>query len=380
MSDSRLIPDFKNIIIIDIEIEEDIREFGKSNTDFPGYESRKKDTLYVIRVNKAEQNKRLFLATQWPKSYQALSVRDLVLFVDDEELWGAEVGDHPLPAAEDEKNTPEIAATTFAEYAITLESYCKKEIQKYNQDIDSNKKLLPTSHPPFLVREDGGGRSGSSSNGEDSDNSDNSDVGNQPVLLFSKEEEKEITDFFGSDLIDSVRELSKIFNKKAEADRKASRNHIKESGKQEFETLIKTLKYQTPRDKLDKKAASANEGVKAIAEAAKALKDKLKLTTLWQKVGKWILRIVGAIAAAAPGAYYGAKYGAVAGAAIGGGVASVPAATIGAVGGGLAGGVFGLWAGHKAGKWLSHRNSTIAKAYHSATIDEAVNRRMERVK
>ncbi len=191
--------------------------------------------------------------------------------------------------------------------------------------------------------------------------------------IFSEEEQKPITAFFGSDLIDSLNKIAVAFSKQHEADREAKRSDQEYPGETELDQLITALKEKTPKTPMTKEEAGENFGVLAIATAAQALKEKLGLTLGWW-AWKQVLRLIECITQAAPGAWAGAKVGAAAGTAAGAGIGSIPAATVGTVAGGILGGGFTLWVGHKAGAghWLSHLSTTIAQADHSATADTAI--------
>lgn len=216
--------------------------------------------------------------------------------------------------------------------------------------------------------------------------------------LFNEKQEKAITDFFGSDLLDSVKKLVEFFiiksrnygwtrekldvefpeelnNDKAAYDEKSNSLFIKEEdaikGEDTFYQLVELLKG-TPA-KTSKKTIDWYENVQAIAFR---LEEELKQAGWGPFISKWMSRILGAITLAIPGVICGVKYGAAGAAVIGGGAGSIPAATLGGIMGGLIGLGFGMWSGYKLSKWSGYWvNSAIARADYSAKIVEVIQKK-----
>ncbi len=377
----RLIPEIKHITVLEFNVAT-LDEIKEQNF-IPG--GQRKDHLYVIRLKKGKKDAKLFLAPVWPKRYNALvqeqKVDDLIGVKDHQELLECKKDQKHILPSESPTSLPAISAQTFSFYGNMLNQHCRQKIEE-NAPKKGDAFSIDT-----LVGSDGENdeatnlfpQSPRTSNFAQTQTQSSPSDSAQQQAIFSPEEEKQITDFFGNDLIDSLNKIQAAFSKQHKADVEEKRSEQQYPGETELEQLIDALKKKTPKTPMTKEEAGEDTGVLQIAATAQALKEKLGLTLGWW-AWKQVLRLIECITQAAPGAWAGAKVGAAAGTAAGVGVGSIPAATVGTVAGGILGGGFTLWVGHKAGAghWLSHLSTTIAQADHSATADTAITSKMKK--
>ncbi len=136
MAYTRLIPNFKTIVIIEYDVAT-VDEL-KGSLDLPGHQLREENTLYVIRLKKAaQQGKKLILTTRWPTSYQTLVAQrkayNFLYSPDDLELLKATAGKHQMPDNEiPMENPPEISVQRFKGYAEGLDQICREKISSQN--------------------------------------------------------------------------------------------------------------------------------------------------------------------------------------------------------------------------------------------------------
>ncbi|MCD6039972.1 MAG: hypothetical protein K0S27_1372 [Gammaproteobacteria bacterium] len=199
--------------------------------------------------------------------------------------------------------------------------------------------------------------------------------------LFTEEQEESIERFFGTHLLDEVKELKTLL---CPNDQWELKNDPGDALK--FARLVTALKA-TPPQKMTPHEASENPAVQEIAHAAAALREWLRLTeeddghhhkdgvynrARWISRHKLIVRIITSILLIAPGALAGFKAGAALGATVGGGVFSVPSAMIGGCTGALLGGGLGLFGGRYIWKKLADSERECGQDVHSALVDMAV--------
>jgi hypothetical protein len=192
--------------------------------------------------------------------------------------------------------------------------------------------------------------------------------------LFFPYEETNIKDFWGSDLLASVKKLNKMLNngkgsnqesqdeQELKDNKDVSNNETKDEEKEArrlFEDLVQELK-KTPLEKdmyESIKSAEIARHIEAVKSKASALNEKLKLTSRWEQFKKWMYRILGAIALAVPATMLG----------------FFKAGPVGAAAGAVFGGVAGYYVGHRVGNFFSPAR---AKAEHANIINETAKKKM----
>ncbi len=301
--------------------EEETQAYDKVN-------NTETDTLYVLRMLKGEKDYRLYMT-----AYASGCDADWVPLLDEgnEDLLKCKAEVHVRGQSE------EIGEETFNWY----EGWITKEIGGQQKE-----ELLGADEPK-----------------EVKDRLLDSE-------LFSENEEKNIKDFWGKDLLTSVKKLDEMLNGKRRNQEQEEEEELQEYEQKDEETearkkltaLIEELKKTLSLEEVrNRRAANDNlDDVLAymgkINKAAEGLKESLKLTSRWEKVKKWMYRIIGAIVGVISGAMLGVK--------------------VGAFGTG-AGGVFGGYAGYKFGNRIGNFFSSVrAKADYADTINEMVKKKM----
>ncbi|MCD6039222.1 MAG: hypothetical protein K0S27_622 [Gammaproteobacteria bacterium] len=200
--------------------------------------------------------------------------------------------------------------------------------------------------------------------------------------LFTKEEEKNIKEFFGARILNDIKKLRTVlFNGWwVDGTEQFNFNGVDDGNFVKFAALIAQLK-KLPDTSLNPADAEKRSNLKAIAAAAEALQSGLQFNPNDEDdqreiQNKLAVRILGAILATAPGALAGFKAGAALGAIAGGGVASAPTALIGGGLGALVGGVLGFFAGNKIAVCTSgpYAKRRYAEARYSSQVAATVRK------
>jgi hypothetical protein len=277
------------IIVIDREEKEFNLEMA--NQQYPR-DKREDGTLYVYRLKNVPKDNRLHVAARWSYNYRG---SDWALFDDYEWLMNCREGAH----------------TWLENHGIQ-----NSEFRQWGKAIAD----LEVEH-----------------------HKDNQ------LPDFELHEEANIKNFWGEDLLNSVKELHRMhrmFKKENINDRR----HVA--------TLVEQLKT-TPSSQ-DTSTEEAVMYLLFLSNAAATLEEQFKLTSRREIVKKWMYRIMGAILLAFPSAMLGLKAG-----------------PVGAVAGGVVGGCAGYKFGNRIGNYFS---PVRAKSDHANVISAIVHKKIPRSK
>ncbi|MCE3238773.1 MAG: hypothetical protein K0R24_1754 [Gammaproteobacteria bacterium] len=321
-------------------------------------QQREEGTLYVLRLKNAAKDERLYMLAA-PCDAQRYNGYGIALEDDKSLLYVYKSGDYPKPKENlvddvmNLNNFNEYVGMFLAGVQSSLQGEASRKSsilnnEAYNEESESDEP--PSSASPGRAQ------------------------AKQIPSVFSSLEETNIKDFWGSDLLASVKKLNKMLNngkgsnqesqdeQELKDNKDVSNNETKDEEKEArrlFEDLVQELKKTPLQEDIYEisKSAEIARHIEAVKNEASALNEKLKLTSRWEQFKKWMYRILGAIALAVPATMLG----------------FFKAGPVGAAAGAVFGGVAGYYVGHRVGNFFSPAR---AKAEHANIINETAKKKM----